>query len=521
MKKTVLTCTAMLMGLTGAIAGGLNTNTNQSAEYLRNPARDGAIGIDGVYSNPAGVAFLDSGLHVSFNIQSAQQQRNIVSTFPAFAYGAKNGKNMTKTFEGEASAPLVPSLQAAYNWNGWSFQLNTAVTGGGGKCEFSDGLGSFESNVALLNAFGAKKGFFGNGYYADMYMKGRQYYIGITLGAAKKVTDNLSVYLGARALYGNSSYKGHVKNIMFMDPNSNKLAKASAIAATYNEMAEGYQKKLDQLKDAGLGESDNAKQLAEGIAKLKTAAAASQKVGSVTDEDVVLDCDQYGWGIAPIIGLDYKINKWNFSTRYEFNTRMRLKNDAVNSKSAANFSALKKFEDGKKVEEDLPALFTVGLQYELLDNLRLMGGFHLFFDKQAKQYNDRQDLLDGNTTEYLLGLEWDICKHLQFSIGGHRTHFCNTDEYISDMSYNVSNWDLGTGFGIPVNDRLKLNLSFYKSFYDNYTRTTNDYNNLSTTVAALAGTDAAKQLKEAGSLFGQDKFERNNYAFGIGVNYRF
>ena len=44
-------------------AGGLLTNTNQNIAFLRNPARDGAIGIDGVYSNPAGVAFLNQGLH--------------------------------------------------------------------------------------------------------------------------------------------------------------------------------------------------------------------------------------------------------------------------------------------------------------------------------------------------------------------------------------------------------------------------------------------------------------------------
>ena len=31
-------------------AGGLLTNTNQNIAFLRNPARDGAIGIDGVYS---------------------------------------------------------------------------------------------------------------------------------------------------------------------------------------------------------------------------------------------------------------------------------------------------------------------------------------------------------------------------------------------------------------------------------------------------------------------------------------
>ena len=48
----------MLAATTSANAGGILTNTNQSIDFLRNPARDAAIGLDGVYSNPAGVAFL-------------------------------------------------------------------------------------------------------------------------------------------------------------------------------------------------------------------------------------------------------------------------------------------------------------------------------------------------------------------------------------------------------------------------------------------------------------------------------
>ncbi len=66
-------------------AGGILTNTNQSVSFLRNPARDGVIAIDGVYSNPAGVAFLPKGIHLSFNNQSAFQTRTIRSgiTIPA------------------------------------------------------------------------------------------------------------------------------------------------------------------------------------------------------------------------------------------------------------------------------------------------------------------------------------------------------------------------------------------------------------------------------------------------------
>ena len=45
-----------------ANAGGILTNTNQSIAFLRNPARDGAIGIDGVYYKIYGFASTVGGL---------------------------------------------------------------------------------------------------------------------------------------------------------------------------------------------------------------------------------------------------------------------------------------------------------------------------------------------------------------------------------------------------------------------------------------------------------------------------
>ena len=100
---------------TTATAGGILTNTNQSIDFLRNPARDAAIGLDGVYSNPAGVAFLPEGFYLGINWQYAHQTRTIQSTNPAFALGKKNDGLSTKTFEGIADAPFLPSIQAAYN----------------------------------------------------------------------------------------------------------------------------------------------------------------------------------------------------------------------------------------------------------------------------------------------------------------------------------------------------------------------------------------------------------------------
>lgn len=53
MNKLKFTFVALAMAaLQPTFAGGLLTNTNQNIAFNRNFARDGVIGIDGVYSNP-------------------------------------------------------------------------------------------------------------------------------------------------------------------------------------------------------------------------------------------------------------------------------------------------------------------------------------------------------------------------------------------------------------------------------------------------------------------------------------
>ena len=212
MNKLKFACIAFAMTASTAYAGGILTNTNTNIAFNRMMARDGVIAIDGVYSNPAGVAFMNEGWHLSLNWQLAVQTRTIFTTNPDFALGMDNNGQTTKEFEGTANAPVIPSIQAAYNWGRWSLQGNFAVTGGGGKCTFDDGIGSFESAVGAIASSLAPLG--ATGYDVDGYMRGKQFYFGFTLGAAYKVTDNLSLYGGARLLYGTASYKARLNNIM-------------------------------------------------------------------------------------------------------------------------------------------------------------------------------------------------------------------------------------------------------------------------------------------------------------------
>ena len=434
-----------------ALAGGILTNTNQSIDFLRNPARDAAIGLDGVYSNPAGVVFMPEGFHLGINWQYAHQTRTITSTNPVFQMGRKNNATSpVKTFEGVANAPFIPSIQIAYNMEHWSLQANLSVPGGGGSCEFENGLGSFESVVGNIAAMLAPMG--AQGYDMDGYMKGRQYYYGITIGAACKVTPNLSLYGGLRMLYGDATYKAKISNIQV-------------------KTAQGYIDFGSYLQAA-------------------TAAGYGEQVA------VNLLCNQDGIGFAPIVGVDYKIGKFNFAAKYEFRTQMRMKNESTVNE-ASELDAVNKYRDGEKVNEDMPALLTIGAQYSPIDAVRINAGWHHYFDKDASWYNHSQDLLSHNTNEFLLGAEWDTTENLTFSAGGQVTRYGITDEYINDISFVVNSYSIGFGFNYKLSKVVTVKAAYFQTYYTDYNRI-----------------DAANpQIK--------DSFTRTNRVLGVGCQLDF
>ena len=138
MKKFILSAVALSLIGIYTYAGGLLTNSNQSASFLRNPARDAYIDIDGVYVNPAGVCFMPKGFHLGLTIQHPEQQRNITTTFGGLAGNIDHYGESTHKYKGQASAPVVPSFQAAYVMDRWTVSTTFAFSGGGGKCEFDD-----------------------------------------------------------------------------------------------------------------------------------------------------------------------------------------------------------------------------------------------------------------------------------------------------------------------------------------------------------------------------------------------
>lgn len=179
------------------------------------PAQEAVVSVDAAYFNPASIGFLDNGFQLGFNWQVASQTRESKTEYAPLAYGVKNGGSSSKLYKGEAFAPIVPSLDLAYVKDRWFVSDHFGVTGGGGKAEYANGLGSFESQVAglaaLLNTYPIPGAPFL--YDVDMFLNGTQYSFSNQITGGFKLTDNLSVSAGVRMTYVQASYEAEIKNI--------------------------------------------------------------------------------------------------------------------------------------------------------------------------------------------------------------------------------------------------------------------------------------------------------------------
>lgn len=508
MKTKVLVAISLLTTTLTANAGGLLTNTNQSISYLRSLARTGAIGIDGVYFNPAGVAFLPEGFHLGLGVQNIYQTRTIVSSVsvagleqtPFYRPFKLNGgdDNGAKEYVGKASVPIFPTIQAAYNKGKWGFQLGFGLTGGGGKATFNEGLGSFERQISLLPALLANNGLGSKtpSYSANMFMQGQQYIFGLQLGASYKINENLAVYGGARFNYVYNKYLGHITDITVNINGVNEplYGYLGNQAKVYSDKA----KQLGDLADAASNPTLKEKYLAGAKAAEAGAASLREKQDAVADKH--LDCTQRGWGITPIIGVDFKSGKWNLAARYELTTKINLENDTKVDNTGM-------FKKGVNTPNDLPGILSVGAQYEAARNVRVLGSVNYYFDKDAKMDKDKQKQLSGNTVEFLGGAEWDITKAITISAGAQVTRYpLGNGEYLQDLSFVTSSVSFGFGAKIKVAKNANLNVGYFFTKYNHFNKESEQ---------TISSNGQSVTLKNT------DDFTRTNKVFGVGLDIDF
>jgi long-subunit fatty acid transport protein len=417
MKKTlliILTCAVFQ-----AHSGGLVTNSNQSASYIRMMARGASTDADAVYYNPAGLAFTDEGLTVSLNGQMIWMKRTIENDLPTLN---------TNKFEGKLFVPIFPGVYAAYKKDKWTFSLGFNPPAGGGSVKFNEGLPMLENQISLIPELLAGAGVIG--YSMESAMEGTSIVYGVQANATYKINEILGVSAGMRMSFANNSYKGYMRNIQLN-------AGGTMVSAPY---------------------------FFREIFLHPTLAAAT------TDRS--LDVKQTGSGVAPILGVHFRTKKGlDLAIKYEFQTNITLTNETKQDVQPPMYP------DGQKLRSDVPAVLSLAISQDNFfhSKLKVAVTYLHHFEKQAnlqswnadaKTIVQRNKLIDKNTTEMMIGAEWKLNDKLTISTGVQASTVGVSDAWQNDISHNLDNITLGLGFAYRVNDKLTLNFGAINTWYE-------------------------------------------------------
>jgi long-chain fatty acid transport protein len=506
MRKTFIVLLVSALAF-NAMAGGIVTNTNQSASFTRMAARDASVGVDATYFNPAGLTQLKNGFHVSLSNQYITQTRTIKTTFP--------GLNQSE-FEGSVLAPIFPSVYAVYKKDKIAFSLGFNPIGGGGGALYEDGLPSFEMLVAGLPPSLNGAGIPTTKYSYETEFEGSSVYYGIQAGVSYEVNEMLSVSLGLRYVTINNSYVGYLNNIQinptfpalnytgnmvkaptFFTELSGYLGNVSGqLSATSSSLqpildggggnvplANGTQAGLTatqvatlQGTIAGLGGDPTNMTIAQaqgffaGASQQFAANSAAMAANATATSDKEVDASQSGSGIVPIVGVNLKFDRLNVGIKYEHKASIKVKN-------ATKVDDVGLYPDGAEVPSDMPAMLSIGAAFDATDKLKLSAGFHTYFDKGAEygkrlnnEYVKNDMVMDKNLWEAAFGVEYALNEKWLVSIGYLRTTTGVMDLYQSDLSHSLSTNSIGGGLRFQLNENLGINLGAMNTMYIENTR---------------------------------------------------
>lgn len=498
---------AFLMFAQLAFAGGLLTNTNQSAQFIRMMSRNASTGIDAVYFNPAGLTKMENGWHFAVYSQSIFQTKPVDSQFPLLNDGY---------YKGTVDIPVFPTAFAVYKMDNWAFSLGFGPNAGGGSAVYNRGLPSFEIPISklgrgletispLLTAYQIPGA---TGYDASLLFEGTSVFWGLQLGATYKVSDNFSVYGGVRYLPSKNTYLGEITDIKVKtgdDSNPNFIMAEEYLAlsspvlvgtiSALGNAATGLKTAIEnelidpeaQVSDpqilqvlGALGQTGLTNQ--QAIAFMNGTKGSLEKLNNADVSNKYVETEQTGAGFTPMIGVNFSPSEHlNIAIKYEHKTILNLTN-------STKVDDLGLFPDGAKSSSDIPAILGVGVGYNAgLVEAQL--SYNMYFNKGvAWGYNTRdlaiwQDVdptqirvreIDRNGMELGLGLQFNVLDNFAFSVGGLYGDMGIAESYQSDFSYSNPSVTAGAGVQWKITDALALDAGFSNTFYQDQTVPFND-----------------------------------------------
>lgn len=508
MKKQLLLISGLACLANMASGGGIVTNTNQSAAWVRTMVRDASTDIDAVYYNPAGLIRLNDGFHFSLNSQTLFQNKDVTESYTFLIPNPKK-------FHGEVTAPVFPGVYAAWKKNKLAVSFGFNPVGGGGGAEYKAGLPSFESSLSDLvpvlqgalapldagfsqaqpDGYGFNPNFSNiTGYSADIYFKGTSVYFGYQLGVSYKINDMIGVFAGGRLVTAKNTYKGHIYDAQI------QASPTVPPVPVYN-VPPGSYTPGDYLRaiSGAVGLSAEQAGALNGYAGLLDAATS----------DVEVDAEETGMGFTPVLGANISIGEnLNIGLKYEFKTTLDVKQKVNDGKDGNGM-----FVEDSTVHSDMPAYLSVGAEYQVLPKLSASAGFHYYLDKGANfgktldatgEPVSNDQVIDNNTYEIGLGLEYDITEKLLVSGGYLFAQSGVSEDYQSDLSFDLSSNTIGIGLRYKFTENLSVNLGGAYTMYRDGEKT------------------YPHTIEQAGlELEITDSYHMDNIFFGIGVDFSF
>jgi long-chain fatty acid transport protein len=414
MKRITILAISVLFS-TVLMAGGIVTNTNQSAYFTRLQARDATLGIDAVYFNPAGLTLLpNKGLYLSLNNQTLGQTRTITSGFPLLN---------ESEYIGDVSAPIFPGIYVAYKLDKLVFSVGFNPIGGGGGGVYENGVPSFEKDISLIPGLVSSLGVPTTAYSADIYLEGTSVYFGYQGNISYAITEMISVALGGRYVMAKNTNQGHVYDIM-INPQHPLINPTGGMMSA---------------------------------SEFFTAAGQPTFAAQTADRDV--DIEETASGFTPVISVNIKpSDKLNFALKYEHNTKLEFETKVIDDKNGGIYT------DGAKFQYDIPSQLVVGATFKPMEKLLLSTGFHYYLDQQA-DWEGRQDSLEGNSMEIAIGAEYALSEKLLVSAGYLFTSSGAGEAYQEDLSYSLPSSSIGGGFSYQISPAFEVTLAGSYTMY--------------------------------------------------------
>jgi long-subunit fatty acid transport protein len=448
MKRMNFLLVFMLVSSQILMAGGLKTNVNQSAAWARTLSRDATLDIDAVYFNPAGLAHMSNGLHLSLSNMSIFQTRTITSDYRFLS-------PTPKTYETDLVAPFFPNLYVAYKMDKWTFSGGFGIVGGGGSADFPNGIPDFEVPIASIPTqlealVGPQPAI--DGYNMLSSFNGSSAYLGYQIGATYAINDIFSVAIGGRLVTAKNSYEGALTDVTLNVPlfGADPVTPGNYLRGVIPFIppsTPGY-----DLIVAGL--------------------LAGADTFDEETADKYLNATQKGTGFTPIISLNiHPSDMFNFAIRYEHHTKIELTNDT-------DVDDVGMFPQGEKVRADLPGMFAVGAWVRPIPKLTASLGFNYFLDKSAYYGNmdaageqiDNEKTIDENGFTYSIALEYRLIDMLGLSAGFTSGNNGVNDDYQSNITYELKSKTWGAGVFVDVGEKVTINAGVNFTSYDDYSQ---------------------------------------------------